>query len=129
MAKRIICLIFCVLLVFCISACGESKDLYQEMTIIHLSEPEKCKTTENINTINMVLSVFSEMAKKDVDETTDEEWLIKVELYVDGNSFTYALNDDVFLDSNEKQYKVDGSAALKKIYDIYADLQSEEYDY
>lgn len=129
--KKIFSVIICIVLLFCLCSCtavDNNKELKQEMTIVKMPSPPKCKTTDSVNAINEILSLFKDIEKSPLDEDV-KGWSVMIKLDVDGKSFNFTISETLFTDSDGTQYSVDGTDAICKILEIYEKLDSPEKDY
>lgn len=130
--KKLVSIILCLVLVGIISGCtavGTNKDIKQEMTIVIMPSPPKCKTTDNVNVINEILSLFKNIEKAPLEDDVNGGWSVKIQLNVDGEIFNYTMSDTVFTDLNGEQYAVDGISVVARIKEIYKQLDVAEEDY
>lgn len=132
--KKIISLILSVLLVLSLCGCGnsdaQSTVFSQEVTIVKLPSPPKCKTTDDISVVNEVIAVLGEIEKSPIeDENINGGWSIMIKLNIDSQSFNYTIGG-VFTDSDGKQYYVKNLDEIEeKITEIYNKIDSPEVDY
>ncbi len=130
--KKIFSIILCFVLIFFLSACTAvrvEKDLKQEMTIVKMPSPPKCKTTDSVNIINEVLSLFKDIEKTPLEDEVNGGWNVMIKLNIDGQSFNYTVGEKIFTDSDGTQYLVDGSDAITRILEIYEQLDTPEKEY
>ena len=132
--KKVFCVILSLLFIFVCCACGnqntESQNFNQEMTIVKLPSPPKCKTTDDVSVINEVVDVLSKIEKSPIDsENINGGWSIMIKLNIDGQSFNYTIGS-VFTDSDGRQYSVSNHKEIEdKLTKIYNDLDAPEVDY
>lgn len=132
--KKVFCVILSLLFIFVCCACGnqntESQNFNQEMTIVKLPSPPKCKTTDDVSVINQVVDVLSKIEKSHIDsENVNGGWSIMIKLNIDGQSFNYTIGG-VFTDSDGRQYIVSNHKEIEdKLTKIYNDLDAPEVDY
>ncbi len=132
--KKVFCVILSLLFIFVCCACGnqntESRNFNQEMTIVKLPSPPKCKTTDDVSVINEVVDVLSKIEKSPIDsENINGGWTIMIKLNIDGQSFNYTIGG-VFTDSDGRQYIVSNHKEIEdKLTKIYNDLEVPEVDY
>ncbi len=130
--KRLTVLLLCFIILISAFGCTVSENsstvFKQQMTIIRMPSPPKCKTTSNITYIDRVLSAFSEAQKTPLDENVNG-WHYKIDLVVDGETFTYAVNESVYTDSNGRQYSIDGKDIIKILDEVYEAINDTETDY
>lgn len=102
----------------------------QEVTIVKLPSPPKCKTTDDVSVINEVVDVLSKIEKSPIDsENINGGWTIMIKLNIDGQSFNYTIGG-VFTDSDGRQYIVSNHKEIEdKLTKIYNDLEVPEVDY
>ncbi len=132
--KKIVPLILSVLLALSLCGCGsgdaQSTVLSQEVTIVKMPSPPKCKTTDDVSVVNEVIAVLGKIEKSPIeDENINGGWSIMIKLNIDGQSFNYTIGG-VFTDSDGKQYYVtNGDEIEKKITEIYNKIDAPEVDY
>lgn len=127
--KKCIAVILCLVLFVCMCGCKASDtDIKQEMTIVTMPSPPKCKTTDKTNVINNVLSIIEDMEKTPFTDKING-WRVMIKLNVDGQILSYTLSERVFTDSDGTQYLVDGTKAIAEILDIYKKLDAPEKEY
>ncbi len=134
--------IFCIFLTFVLLllTCGCNRDdtdnsssvekvFSQEVTIVKMPSPPKCKTTDNIAVLDEVIAVLGEIEKSSPLEDIHGGWSIMIKLKIDGNEFNYTLGG-VFTDADGKQYYVNNYQEINdKLTKIYNDLDVPEVDY
>ena len=132
--KKIVPLILSVLLALSLCGCGsgdaQSTVFSQEVTIVKMPSPPKCKTTDDVSVVNEVIAVLGKIEKSPIeDENINGGWSIMIKLNIDGQSFNYTIGG-VFTDSDGKQYYVtNGDEIEKKITEIYNEIDAPEVDY
>lgn len=132
--KKIISLVLSVILALSLCGCGnqntESNVFSQEVTIVTLPSPPKCKTTDDISTVNEIIAILSEIEKSPIEsENINGGWDIMIKLNIDGQSFNYTIGG-VFTDSDGKQYNVTNREEIEeKIMKIYNKIDADEVDY
>lgn len=132
--KKFLCLILSIIFLFSFFGCEKSNTtsttFSQEVTIVKLPSPPKCKTTDDISIVNEIIAVLGEIEKSPIeDENINGGWSIMVKLNVDGQEFNYTIGG-VFTDSDGKQYYVENLDEIKeKILEIYDKIDAPEVDY
>lgn len=132
--KRVVCLFFVFLFVLLICGCDnkktESKIISQEITIVKMPSPPKCKTTDSNAVVNEVLDVLAQIKKSSlIDEKVNGGWEYMFKLNIDGETFIYTVGT-IFTDADGKQYNVENYEVIKeKIEEIYDDMNVTEVDY
>lgn len=135
--KKIVCMVLCVFMLLSFIGCSMAEtnsanaNFEQQMTIVTMPSPPKCKTTSDTAKINKVMNVLSEIEKEptDNDGVIKGGWFFMIKLSVDGNTFTYTVGN-VFTDSNGTQYTVTNYDEIKeKLTEIYTEIDAEEVDY
>ena len=132
--KNFICLIlcFCMLIPFigCDSTDNESTVIEQKLTLVTMPSPPKCKTTDNLSTINKVLNVLGEIEKTPIDgDKAAGGWYFMIKLTVDGTTVNYTVGN-IFTDADGKQYNVENWDYIKdKLTEIYNEMDEEEANY
>ena len=103
----------------------------QEVTIVKLPSPPKCKTTDSNTIVNEVIEVLALIEKHPVPK--DENvggWSTMVKLKIDGQEFVYTLGGNTFTDSDGKQYNTTNCAEIEdKLTQIYNKISEPEVDY
>ena len=132
--KKIVPLILSVLLALSLCGCGsgdaQSTVFSQEVTIVKMPSPPKCKTTDDVSVVNEVIAVLGKIEKSPIeDENINGGWSIMIKLNIDGQSFNYTIGG-VFTDSDGRQYIVSNHKEIEdKLTKIYNDLEVPEVDY
>lgn len=132
--KKLICLILSSFLIFLLCGCDdndtESNVFSQEVTIVTLPSPPKCKTTDDISAVNEIIAILSEIEKSPIEsENINGGWNIMIKLNIDGQSFNYTIGG-VFTDSDGKQYNVTNREEIEeKIMKIYNKIDADEVAY
>lgn len=132
--KKLLCLVLCLTFIFLLCGCDDndtvSNVFSQEVTIVTLPSPPKCKTTDDISTVNEVIAILSEIEKSPIEsENINGGWNILIKLNIDGQSFNYTIGG-VFTDSDGKQYNVTNREEIEeKIMKIYNKIEADEVDY
>jgi len=132
--KKIVPLILSVLLALSLCGCKSSDTqstvFSQEVTIVKMPSPPKCKTTDDVSVVNEVIAVLGKIEKSPIeDENINGGWSIMIKLNIDGQNFNYTIGG-VFTDSDGKQYYVtNGDEIEKKITEIYNKIDAPEVDY
>lgn len=133
--KKALCIILS--LIFIILFCGcdntevESRVFSQEITIVKLPSPPKCKTSNSITTIDKVIELLGQIDKSSTpNEVNAGGWSTMIRLKVDGQELIYTLGGDLFTDADGRQYKVTNCEEIEeKITKIYNELDVPEVDY
>lgn len=132
--KKFVSLILSVLLALLLCGCNshdtQSAVFSQEVTIVKLPSPPKCKTTDDISVVNEVIAVLGEIEKSPIeDENINGGWSIMIKLNIDSQCFNYTIGG-IFTDSDGKQYYVKNLDEIEdKITEIYNKIDSPEVDY
>ena len=132
--KKAICvvltLIFC-LLCACESHNTESNVFSQEVTIVKLPSPPKCKTTDSTSVVNEVINVLGLIEKNSTpNDVTAGGWSTMIRLKIDGNEFVYTLGGNLFTDSDGRQYNIDNCNEIEeKLTEIYNKIDASEREY
>lgn len=132
--KRIILLAISAILILSLCSCGnqntESLNFSQKVTIVKLPSPPKCKTTDDISTVNEIISILGEIEKTPKTCGNTNGWLIMIKLNIDGQNLNYTIAGDTFTDSDGKQYGIKNFDEIeKKITEIYNKIDAPEVDY
>ena len=136
--KKMLLVFLSLILIFTLCGCktninngsNAKKTFKQNVTIVKMPSPPKCKTTDNTAVINEVLSVLSEIEKTPINnEAINGGWNIMIKLNIDGKELNYTLGS-VFTDSDGKQYNVTNHKEIEdKLTKIYREIDGIEVDY
>ena len=132
--KRTISIILSLVFVFGLCSCrvtqNESTGLSQEITIVKMTSPPKCKTTDDITVINEVLELLNKMEKTSAtDETVNGGWTTMIKLKIDGQEFNYTIGS-VFTDFDGRQYNIKNYQEIEdEMTKIYNKLDVTEVQY
>ena len=132
--KKIICLLLSITVIVSLCGCGsentESINFSQEITIVKLPSPPKCKTTDDVSVVNEVIAVLGEIEKSPIEnEYINGGWRIMIKLNIDGQSFNYTIGG-VFTDSDGKQYYANNHQEIEEeLLEIYNEIDAPEVDY
>ncbi len=132
--KKIVPLILSVLLALSLCGCKSSDTqstvFSQEVTIVKMPSPPKCKTTDDVSVVNEVIAVLGKIEKSPIeDENINGGWSIMIKLNIDGHNFNYTIGG-VFTDSDGKQYNATNCDEIEeKITEIYNKIDAPEVDY
>lgn len=133
--KKILCLILSLTLVLLLCACGtkdtKSKVFGQEVTIVKLPSPPKCKTSNSIAVVDEVIAVLGLIEKSPTSNDVNAGgWSTMIRLKIDGQELVYTLGGNLFTDADGRQYKATNCAEIEeKITKIYNELDALEVDY
>lgn len=132
--KKFISLVVSVLLIFSLCSCGgtdtESANFSQEVTIVKMPSPPKCKTTDDISTVNEIISILGEIEKTPMTCGNTNGWSIMIRLNIDGQNLNYTIGSDAFTDSDGTQYGIKNFSEIEeKIMAIYDKINAVEVDY
>ncbi len=102
----------------------------QEVTIVKMPSPPKCKTTNDSSVVNEVLELLSKIEKTPTNkDVINGGWSTMLKINIDGNEFNYTIGS-VFTDSDGKQYNVINYKEIEdKLTKIYNELDVPEVDY
>ena len=131
--KKALCIFLSLAILLLLCGCSGvdgNKSFRQEMTIVKMPSPPKCKTTDNITIINEVLAVLTQIEKTPTDDAEIQGgWNIMVKLDIDGQQFNYTIGG-VFTDSDGRQYHVENAQEIEdKLLGIYNKIDAPEVDY
>ena len=136
--KKLLCIILSITFVFLLCGCGDDTDnssesdkVYkQEVTIVKMPSPPKCKTTNSIAVVDEVIGVLGLIEKSPANsDNVNGGWSIMVELNIDGKELSYTIGN-IFTDADGKQYKVTNLDEIEgKINKIYDKIDSDEVEY
>ena len=133
--KKIICITLSIIFIFLLCGCNdtnnESNVFSQEVTIVKMPSPPKCKTSNSVSVVNEVLFVLSQIDKSPINRINSKTngWEIMIKLNVDGEEFIYTIGG-VFTDADGTQYSTENLVEIKeKIDRIYNQIDSLEVEY
>lgn len=133
--KKALCIILS--LIFIILFCGcdntetESSVFSQEITIVKLPSPPKCKISNSITVIDNVIKILGQIEKSSThNEVNASGWSTMIKLKVDGQELVYTLGGNLFTDSDGRQYKAINCTEIEEeLTKIYNELDVPEVDY
>ena len=130
--KKILSVILLVTIIFLLCGCNDGKErvFKQEVTIVKMPSPPKCKTSDDIAVVDEVINVLGLIDKSPInDDVVNGGWSIMIKLNVDGQELNYTIGN-VFADADGKQYKVNNYAEIEeKLTKIYDELDVPEVNY
>ncbi len=131
--KKILCIILSLTFMFLFCGCGakdtESKFFSQEVTIVKMPSPPKCKTSDSIAVVDEVIAVLGEIEKSSTLEDINGGWSIMIKLKIDGQELVYTIGN-IFTDADGKQYNITNYDVIEeKINEIYNNIDAPEVDY
>ena len=130
--KKILSVILLVTIIFLLCGCNDGKErvFKQEVTIVKMPSPPKCKTSDDIAVVDEVINVLGLIDKSPInDDVVNGGWSIMIKLNVDGQELNYTIGN-VFADADGKQYKVNNYAEIEeKLTKIYDELDVPEANY
>ena len=101
----------------------------QEVTIVKMPSPPKCKTSNSIAVVDEVIAVLGEIEKSSPLENINGGWSTMIKLKIDGKELVYTIGG-VFTDSDGRQYSASNYKEIEdKLTKIYNDLDVPEVDY
>ncbi len=133
--KKVLCIIFSLILIFLLCGCDnqdtESKVFSQEVTIVKMPSPPKCKTTDDISVVEEVIAVLGQIEKAPTpNQEINGGWSTMIILNIDGQEFVYTVGGAIFKDSDGKQYNAtNGDEIEEKITEIYSKINAPEVDH
>ncbi|MBE6810753.1 MAG: hypothetical protein E7521_06825 [Ruminococcaceae bacterium] len=133
--KKILCIIisltFIILLCGCDNADTESRVFSQEITIVKLPSPPKCKTSNSNTTVDKVIEILAQIEKSPTpNDVNAGGWSTMIRIKIDGQELVYTLGGNLFTDADGRQYKATNCVEIeKKITKIYNELDVPEVDY
>ena len=133
--KKVLCAIIAIL--FAVLLCGcdvdsvQSNVFSQEVTIVKLPSPPKCKTTNSNTVVNDVIDVLGLIEKHPTpNDVASGGWSTMVILKIDGQEFVYTLGGNLFNDSDGSQYNISNCKEIEdKLTEIYNKMDAQEVDY
>ncbi len=133
--KKILCLMLSIIFVLMCCGCDnqntESLKFSQEVTIVKMPSPPKCKTTDDISVVEEVIAVLGEIEKSPINMINGKTngWEIMIKLEIDGQELNYTIGK-VFTDADGSQYYTENLDEIKeKINKIYNKIDAPEIDY
>lgn len=137
--KKFLSVILVLSIVFLLCGCSTDADnnisdtktnIKQEVTIVKMPSPPKCKTTDNSSVVNDILRLLNELEKTPSDkDVANGGWSTMIKLNIDGKEFVYTIGS-LFTDSDGKQYCVSNYQEIEeKLTKIYNELDVVEVDY
>ena len=133
--KKILCIIisltFIILLCGCDNADTESRVFSQEITIVKLPSPPKCKTSNSNTTVDKVIEILAQIEKSPTpNDVNAGGWSTMIRIKIDGQELVYTLGGNLFTDADGRQYKATNCVEIEeKITKIYNELDVPEIDY
>ncbi len=133
--KKILCIIisltFIILLCGCDNADTESRVFSQEITIVKLPSPPKCKTSNSNTTVDKVIEILAQIEKSPTpNDVNAGGWSTMIRIKIDGQELVYTLGGNLFTDADGRQYKATNCVEIEeKITKIYNELDVPEVDY
>ena len=133
--KKILCIIisltFIILLCGCDNADTESRVFSQEITIVKLPSPPKCKTSNSNTTVDKVIEILAQIEKSPTpNDVNAGGWSTMIRIKIDGQELVYTLGGNLFTDADGRQYKATNCVEIEeKITKIYNELNVPEVDY
>ena len=102
----------------------------QEVTIVKMPSPPKCKTTDDSSVVNKVLELLNKLEKAPTNkDVINGGWSTMFKLKIDGKEFNYTIGS-VFTDSDGKQYNVTNHKEIEhEMTKIYNELDVPEVNY
>ena len=134
----IIALAFCLSLVGCSAgdtasnsdANNQETKFTQEVTIVKMPSPPKCKTSSSSSVVNEVLMVLREIEKAPQTCGNTNGWQYMIKINIDGQELNYSITSDAFTDSDGQQYSITNYNYInEKISSIYEKIDTPEKDY
>lgn len=132
--KKFICLILSSFLIFLLCGCGnqntESLHFSQEITIVKMPSPPKCKTSDDISDVNKIIDILGLIEKSPAASEKVNGWQYMIIINVDGQKLNYTISSAVFTDSDGKQYRIENFEKIEeKIMELYKEISAPETDY
>ncbi len=130
--KKVLCIFLSLtfmLLCCCDKQDTESRVFSQEVTIVKMPSPPKCKTSNKIAVVDEVIAVLGEIEKSSTLEDINGGWSIMIKLKIDGQELVYTIGK-IFTDADGKQYNVTNYDVIEeKVNEIYNNIDAPEVDY
>ncbi len=133
--KKMLCIILSTIFMFMLCGCdnksNETINFSQEVTIVKLPSPPKCKTSNSIAVVDEVIEVLGLIEKSPTSNDVNAGgWSTMIRLKIDGQELVYTLGGNLFTDADGRQYKATNCAEIEeKITKIYNELDVLEVDY
>lgn len=139
--KKIFSILLTIILSITFVACGNSNTsstgyinnksgFTQEVTIITMPSPPKCKTSNSSSVVNEVLMLLREIEKAPSTCGNTNGWQYMINVKVDGEELIYSIASDTFTDSDGKQYVITNFNYIsEKLSSIYEKIDTPEVDY
>lgn len=133
--KKILCIIISLTIIILLCGCDnadtESRVFSQEITIVKLPSPPKCKTSNSIAVVDEVIAVLGEIEKSPTpNDVNAGGWSTMIRIKIDGQELVYTLGGNLFTDADGRQYKATNCVEIEeKITKIYNELDVPEVDY
>lgn len=136
--KKFICLILSAVFMLLCCGCNQAnanntsntdKAFSQEVTIVKMPSPPKCKTSNSIAVVDEVIAVLGEIEKSSPIENINGGWSIMIKLKIDGQELVYTIGN-IFTDADGKQYNITNYDIIEeKINEIYNKIDTPEVQY
>ena len=103
----------------------------QEVTIVKLPSPPKCKTTDSNAVVNEVIDILGLIEKTSIpNEVNASGWSTRIRIKIDGQEFVYTLGGNLFTDSDGRQYNISNCEEIEgKLTEIYNKIDANEVEY
>ncbi|MBR6502377.1 MAG: hypothetical protein IKT42_02950 [Clostridia bacterium] len=112
------------------AANNQANRFTQEVTIVKMPSPPKCKTTSSSSVVNEVLEVLREIEKAPNTCGNTNGWQYMIKINIDGKDLSYSIASDTFTDSDGQQYTITNYNYIsEKILSIYDKIDIPEMDY
>lgn len=141
LVKKIFSILLTIVLGLTFVACGDSNtssngdtknksEFMQEVTIIKMPSPPKCKTSNSSSVVNEVLMLLREIEKAPSTCGNTNGWQYMINIKIDGQELSYSIASDTFTDSDGQQYSITNYNYInEKISSIYEKIDTPEKDY
>ena len=133
--KKVLCVVFAFIFVALLCGCDDgsvqSNVFRQEVTIVKLPSPPKCKTTNSNTVVNEVIDVLGLIEKHPTpNDVASGGWSTMVILKIDGQEFVYTLGGNLFTDSDGRQYNISNCKEIEdELTEIYNKMDAQAVDY
>lgn len=126
----ILAIMFCFSLIGCKSDNTQSTVFSQEVTIVKMPSPPKCKTSDDISDVNKIIDILGLIEKSPAASEKVNGWQYMIIINVDGQKLNYTISSGVFTDSDGKQYRIENFEKIEeKIMELYNEISAPETDY
>lgn len=133
--KKVLCVVFSAIFIFSMCGCNKQNNkaakFSQEVTVVKMPLPPKCKTSNSISVVNDIIKVLGLIEKTPTaSENINGGWSVMIKLKIDGQEMVYTIGDTIFTDADGTQYNITNFDYIEeKINDIYIKIDAVEVNY